>query len=97
MKKRELGYNGWANHATWLVAVWDYIDLITEQYFENGEKPEDVNDRGVEEIFMSYVDGDMPRDGILSDFMSNAMSQVDWREIASHVEEQLADRIMDDF
>ena len=96
-KKIKLGYNGWANHATWLVAVWDFIPAIAEQYFDQGDKPDDVDERGVEEIFMSYVEGDIPRDGIMADFMSNAMSEIDWREIRDHVQDDLEERIMDNF
>ena len=97
MNKTELSYNGWANHATWLVAVWEYIDLISEGYFEDGERPEDVNERDVEERFYDYVQDEMPNNGIISDMVSNATSTIDWREITEAVKDQLQDRILDNF
>ena len=97
MKKTELGYNGWANHATWLVALWEYIDLFSETYFENGDKPEDVSERDVEEMFYDYVDNEIPSSGIISDMISSVTSTIDWREITEHVKDQLQDRILDNF
>lgn len=97
MKKRELSYNGWANHATWLVSVWDFIPVFVDNYFENGDKPEDVDERDIEDYFMSIVEGDIPNTGIIADMLNASMSEIDWREIAGHVKEELQERILDEF
>ena len=96
-KKTELSYNGWANRETWLVNVWEYVDYFVEVYFDSGQKPDDVNERGIQDMFDEAIDGDIPSNGIVSDMLGGALELIDWREIEVAVRENLEQRILDDF
>jgi hypothetical protein len=86
------GYNGWKNWETWVTNLW-HGDSITEHYLEmfregnltNPVEADDVKDY-VESLlpFMS-----IPENGFVTDLVNGAMSEVDWQEIADHVEEAI--------
>ena len=72
----EQGYNGWANYATWRVAL-----EIFDGYDPDGTPVTDdsVNEYAEEVIFM-----DCP-EGLAQDYARAFLSDVDWREIADHI------------
>ena len=96
-KKTELSYNGWANRATWLVALWEYIDYFVDSAFDSELRPDDIEARDLEDQFRDLVDSDVPSNGIISDMISGEISSIDWREIADHVREGLEEKIMDNY
>ena len=84
-------YNGWKNYETWLVNVW-FSDSYNEYYleqFRDGELVETVTADDVREYVESWVDETTPENGFVTDLVNGAMREVDWRELASHVEEML--------
>ena len=95
MKKRELSYNGWANYETWLVGVWEYVEVFVDDYFDAGESPDSVDASDLKDKFMDMVD--VPSSGIIADMVNGALSEIEWREIAEHVREALEERIMDNY
>lgn len=114
MEKVKLGYNGWTNYETWLVSVQGIIDYMQEYSLEEmqiaeqiseGEDWKDVYednkvDKGFcEEMFEMYVDGDIPKYGIVADFVNASIEKIDFDEIADHVNEYLekeAERLDDE-
>ena len=79
-------YNGWTNHATWLVAL--HID--NDQATNN-----DCNDIGRHSLgkyecgkaIKDYVEDIMIGElghGIVADLTNSYLSEVDWQEIGSH-------------
>ena len=96
-KKRELGYNGWHSYETWLVNVWDYTNAMIENFYDQELKPDQINEDDCEGFFMDFVEGDIPRSGIIADMINGAISEIDWREIRDHVADGLQDRILDEF
>jgi len=84
-------YNGWKNYETWLVNVWfsdTYNEYFLEQ-FRDGELLEPVAWDMVRSYVEGWVDEATPECGFVSDLVNGAMREVDWRELASHVEEML--------
>lgn len=84
-------YNGWKNYETWLVNVW-FSDSYNEYYleqFRDGELVGTVTADDVREYVESWVDSEVAEHGFVSDLVNGAMREVDWRELASHVEEML--------
>jgi len=85
-------YNGWKNYETWLVGLWfsdSYNEYFLEQ-FRDGDLTQTVTGDDVREYVQDYVDNDInTENGFISDLVNGAMREVDWRELASHVEEML--------
>ena len=85
-------YNGWKNYETWLVNVW-FSDSYNEYYleqFRDGELVETVTADDVRAYVEDWVDSEVnAENGFVADLVNGAMREVDWRELASHVEEML--------
>lgn len=85
-------YNGWKNYETWLVNVWfsdNYNEYFLER-FRDGELLEPVTWDMVRSYVEDWVDNDInTENGFIVDLVNGAMREVDWRELASHVEEML--------
>jgi len=85
-------YNGWTNYETWLVGLWygdSYNEYFLEQ-FREGELLQRVNaDQLRDYVVEGFMDDQTPENGLVTDLVNNAMSQVNWRELADHVEELL--------
>jgi len=87
-------YNGWANYETWNVGLW-FMDDMVSIASENGE-PVDADwcKSQVEQYLDSKYRKDSDDDkygensitqGFIGDVVNSFMRSVDWREIASHV------------
>jgi len=85
-------YNGWKNYETWLVGLWfsdSYNEYFLEQ-FRDGDLTQTVTGDDVREYVQDYVDNDInTENGFVADLVNGAMREVDWRELANHVEELL--------
>jgi len=85
-------YNGWKNYETWLVGLWfsdSYNEYFLEQ-FRDGDLTQTVTGDDVREYVQDYVDNDInTENGFISDLVNGAMREVDWRELANHVEDLL--------
>jgi hypothetical protein len=91
-----MSYNGWANHETWLVAVWidndeKLLDRViaagvetAQTCIENDEHPVSTT----RHLMVQYLEDlftDMLTDGqpaIVCDFVGSALANVDWRTLA---------------
>ena len=85
-------YNGYTNYETWLVGLW-YSDSYNEYFleqFREGELLQHFNaDQLRDYVIEGLMDDQTPENGLVTDLVNNAMSQVNWRELAEHVEELL--------
>ena len=87
------GYNGWKNYETWLCGLW-YNDLLNEHYlelFRGGDLLETVTGdmvRGSVESLMENCEH-LPESGFAADMVNAALREVDWQELADHVEEAI--------
>jgi hypothetical protein len=87
-----MSYNGWTNKETWLVNIW-YMDSMPE-YFADREQfevePSELRDA------IQYISEEcealsqLPA-GLLSDFIQTCWADVNWNELADHLNETLAD------
>lgn len=83
-------YNGWTNHSTWLVNLW----LTNDEYTESGLRM--AVRYGGHEGLKDYVYELLDDSGIASgtmwyDMITSCLSDVDWREIAGHYQDDTDD------
>ena len=84
-------YNGWANHATWLINVWtdgdDEIARICSQRNEGlNSRAEALKDY----VTTYHIDGDTESElmsGLGRDLLLSALSDVNWYELVRHYED----------
>ena len=85
-------YNGWTNKETWLVNIW-YMDSMPEYFsdmdqfhIEPNELSESVQYIAEECEALSQLPA-----GLLSDFIQTCWAEVNWHELAAHLNETLAE------
>jgi hypothetical protein len=82
------GYNGWKNYETWLVNLWfsdSYTEYFLEQ-FRDGDLLTNVAADEVRDYVVGWVDEEISENGFVTDLVNGALHEVDWRELAAHVE-----------
>lgn len=88
-KKTELGYNGWANYETWSVGLHNYIYYLAETALDSGELQVDAD--WCEDYLYDLLENDFPTEGLCRQLFNGAWGEIDWREIAEHVNESILD------
>jgi len=79
MRTIETKYNGWTNYATWRIN----LEIIEDIEFETHQTAEDIK-----EIVESVVFDQLPKDvGLVYDYAEAFIDQVNFYEIAEHVNE----------
>ena len=85
-------YNGWKNKDTWLVNIW-YMDSMPDYFADSEQFHVEANE--LEEA-VKYISEEcealsqLPA-GLLSDFISDCWSVVDWHSLAEHLNDNLKD------
>lgn len=92
-KRREFGYNGYANYETWTVGLYDYIDFLWQEALDQGNAEVDAD--WCEDLMYDILEIDGMRTGIVGDWVSMSFREIDWREIAEMVNEAIQDNIED--
>ena len=83
-------YNGWTNKETWLVNVW-YMDHMPEYFAEVDQYHVEANELEEAVTYIceeSEALSSLPV-GLLSDFIRDSFSVVDWRSLAEHLNDNL--------
>jgi hypothetical protein len=90
-------YNGWSNYETWAVNLWldnsegdqELLREFAEQCIRDAELDGSDRDHAAYEcsrMIREYVEESMPElDGMFSDLLQSALSEVNWLEIAGHI------------
>lgn len=94
-------YNGWTNYETWAVNLWIDNDQGSQTYWHEQAKDTlesayvptgsdftvaEVATQTLEDIIKNEHEESLPElTGFASDLLNAAMSEVNWREIASHL------------
>jgi hypothetical protein len=83
--------NGWTNKETWLVNLW-YMDEMPAYFAEMGQYEVDAIElrEAVEYICEEGEALSSLPVGLLSDFIRDAWSVVNWHELAAHLNAELA-------
>ena len=87
-----MSYNGWKNKETWLVNIW-YMDSMPE-YFAEMEQFEVSADElrdAVQYISEESESLSQLPAGLLSDFIATCWADVNWYELAQHLNQALAE------
>jgi hypothetical protein len=87
-----MSYNGWTNKETWLVNVWYMSEMpgYFSDVWQVGVEPSELRDA------IQYISEEcealsqLPA-GLLSDFIQTCWAEVNWNELADHLNEKLAD------
>ena len=76
-------YNGWANYETWNVGLW-FMDDMVSVASDNGKA---VDADWCQDFVNEYMGNEYHsiHTGFIGDVMNAFIRSVDWREIASHV------------
>ena len=92
-------YNGWPNYETWLMNLWygDYFYSYVSEGIEDGwidlETSRDANELGymlevhVGELLLS--EGQVPRNGFVTDLFDSAMQNINWYSIGESLISEL--------
>ena len=83
-------YNGWKNKETWLVNIW-YMDHMPEHFADVEQyhvEPCELEETVVYIAEESEALSSLPA-GLLSDFISTCWGEVDWHELAEHLNDTL--------
>ena len=81
-------YNGWANHATWLINVW--TDGDDEIYRISQTRNGKLYDRAQElkgYVTETYLESIDSKDNLMAALLSSVLSTVDWYELVGHYED----------
>jgi hypothetical protein len=88
-----MSYESFKNKETWLLNVWGYIDEIANEWIEsdqpNGAHVSEISADYCKESFIDMVRDTLKKvpNGIISDFIEDALSTIDWREVAETVKD----------
>lgn len=84
-------YNGWTNHATWLVnlhmdntyGMTDDLLATAGEMLDNKYPVPDLADY-IESLIEEWIEPACPNAGLAQDLINGYLSHVNWREIAAH-------------
>lgn len=88
-----MSYESFKNKETWLLNVWGYLDEIANVWIENdqihGAHVTEISAEYCKDSFIMMIDETLSKipNGIVSDFVQDAISIIDWREVAEHVKD----------
>ncbi len=84
-------YNGWKNKETWLVNIW-YMDAMPEYFAEMEQFAVDASELEGAVTYIceeSETLSQLPV-GLLSDFIRDSWGEVDWHDLAKHLNFELS-------
>lgn len=82
-------YNGWSNHATWLLNVWGFLD--SDYYHQAVHTGSNINQIAeiMENDLREYIDNFYDRDksyaGLLNDIIESTIDSINFEELAEEV------------
>ena len=97
-------YNGWTNYETWVVNLWmdneegtyDYWREVAQEVSSDLEEPTNSMTKMDEAVYLlaerlkDYHEENRPElPGVYGDLIGAALSEVNWREIAEHLLENV--------
>jgi hypothetical protein len=92
-------YNGYANYATWTVALWIDNEQGSQEYWSDAAREalesamfdKDLAVSNLAELLEDSHESDKPELlGVFADLLNAALGSVDWREIARNMIDEIA-------
>ena len=86
MTSEDKTYNGWTNYETWVLNMWMSNDEGSWDYWlKEGMRVQDVSD--LSKLMKEHYEEQLPKlEGFAADLLNAAMSEVNWYELAEHVD-----------
>lgn len=98
------GYNGWNNYETWMIALWMDNSPGDQEFWREvaedciGHNPEDQDDqlydlsKRLEDHWRESIPESV--EGVWLDCINSTLSEVDWREIAEHILDDVREEVV---
>jgi hypothetical protein len=81
--------NGYKNYETWTISLWDWFEPMAESAIDQGELQVDAS--WCEDWLYEVLEISDYRGGIVGDWVNASFGEVDFREVAEHVNDHILD------
>jgi len=81
--------NGYRNYETWTLSIWDWFEPMAESAIDQGELQVDAS--WCEDWLYDALDMNRNPDGIKGDWLNASFGEIDFREVAEHVNDTILD------
>lgn len=91
--RTDTSYNGWVNYETWVVKLWiDNEQYDQERWLEAAKTAESTRTLA-DQMKDEYEEATPETVGVWSDLLSAALGEVNWFEIAEHLQEEVIENL----
>jgi hypothetical protein len=81
--------NGYKNYETWTISLWDWFEPMAESAIDQGELQVDAS--WCEDWLYEVLEINDYRGNIVGDWVNASFGEVDFREVAEHVNDHILD------
>jgi hypothetical protein len=90
---RDTSYNGWTNYETWVVKLWIDNEQYDQERWLEAAKTAESTGTLADQMQEEYEDATPETVGVWSDLLSAALGEVNWFEIAEHLQEEVIENL----
>lgn len=89
----ETGYNGWTNYETWVLKLWIDNEQSSQEYWLEEAKTAESTGTLADQMKDEYEEAMPETTGVWSDLLTSALGEVNWYEIAEHLQEEVKENL----